>query len=121
MLLLVLAPAAIEMTVVMEEITFTAGRAFGEHHFDNGGNVEAAGGRAEYGSGFNFLKTGYGVTTSSGSYVLSTANSGRYGVSGSISMTSGTTTLGNVWGIGIFIWDCPSRQRWKYLFEDWIR
>ena len=72
-------------------IYMQGGEARGQHHFDNGGNIEYTGGLAYAGYGGSFLlETGYGFSTSSGVIELATANAGKVGVSGHIKLTTGT-------------------------------
>ena len=74
-----------------------AGEAAGEETvLDLGGNIELFGGVAAFATGGSFLfQSGYGASSSSGFVALVTANAGELGVSGSIALSTGTTSLGN--------------------------
>ena len=68
------------------------GVANGGKTSNDGGNVEQSGGYANSGYGGSIMyETGYGYATSSGKVVIASYNSGSDGVSGSISISTGTT------------------------------
>ena len=97
-------------------IILDAGIAHGEKDtLDAGGNIEVQAGLSKHGNGGSLIfQSGYGERTSSGAVTISTANAGKNGVSGTISITTGTTSTGDS---GEFF--CCNRsieegQRWVY-------
>ena len=74
-------------------VELTGGKASGANMYDLGGGVYMYGGDAASGTGGSLsLKSGVGLTTSSGDIALVTFNSGSTGVAGKIDLTSGTSS-----------------------------
>jgi hypothetical protein len=76
------------------------GAAQGSNPYNNGGDIEVTGGYSRSGYGGDMIyHSGFGMSTSSGSFDLATANAGVAGVSGSYSIVTGTTSHGNTGSI----------------------
>jgi len=76
------------------DIFVTGGASQGLNINDNAGDISLEGGKAYAGYGGNIkLVSGAGTSTTSGSILINTANAGVAGVSGGISLSSGTSSL----------------------------